>query len=46
MAYDNLEGSYRNNCCGVENRTDFCDLYFDQRIINTGEGYVPPILGE
>lgn len=46
QGYESLEKAYRDACCGIEGFTDYCDLYFDRRMINTGEGYVPPLLGE
>lgn len=44
--YETFEKRYRDNCCGIEGYTDYCDLYFDQRPINMGVGYEPPLLGE
>ena len=44
--YELWEKAYRDHCCGIDGFTDYCDLYFDQRMINTGDDYEPPLLGE
>ena len=39
-----FDQEYRQRCCALESG-NFCDEYFEQRPINEGEGYQPPVLG-
>ena len=45
--FETFDMQFRRACCGLgDNFTEFCDLFFDQRLINTGENYEPPRLGK
>ena len=44
--FEALEKPFREACCGIDDLTDYCDLFFERRIIDTGEDYVPPSVGK
>ena len=44
--FEMFDMQFRTACCEIDGFTDFCDLFFDQRLINTGGGYEPPRLGK
>lgn len=44
MNYEQFEKTYRSDCCGDDGTRPLCNLFFSQRTINNGEGYVPPLV--
>ena len=44
--FKTFDSDFREACCGIGNFTEYCDLFFNQRITDTGENYVPPKLGK
>ncbi len=44
ISFQEFDNNFREACCEIGNITVYCDLFFNQRITDTGENYVPPKL--
>ena len=44
--FEAIKEPFREACCEIDGFTDYCDLFFERRLINTGENYMPPSVGK